>query len=83
MGQERFATPPPWRAGQIGDNALEQHDESGAGVAQRRRVQSDPEGRAEDRYGRSLLVASRGGVNVAEVLLAEGLAERRGGRENV
>lgn len=43
----------------------------------------NPEGRAEDRYGRSLLVASRGGANVAEVLLAEGLAERRGGRQNV
>lgn len=43
----------------------------------------NPEGRAEDRYGRSLLVASRGGANVAEVLLAEGLAERRGGRRNV
>ena len=43
----------------------------------------NPEGRAEDRYGRSLLVASRGGANVAEVLLAEGLAERRGGRGNV
>ena len=43
----------------------------------------NPEGRAEDRYGRSLLVASRSGANVGEVLLAEGLAERRGGRRNV
>ncbi len=43
----------------------------------------DPEGRAEDRYGRSLLVASRGGANVAEVLLSEGLAEWRGGKRYV
>lgn len=42
----------------------------------------NPEGRARDRYGRALLVASRGGANVSDVLLAEGLAERRGGRRN-
>lgn len=43
----------------------------------------NPDGRDRDRYGRSLLVVSRGGENVGAMLLAEGLAERRGGRTNV
>lgn len=42
----------------------------------------NPDGRSEDRYGRSLRVVSRRGANVAGVMLAEGLAERRGGRAN-
>jgi endonuclease YncB( thermonuclease family) len=46
-------------------------------------LEPNPEGRSRDRYDRALLVASRGGVNVGEVLLAEGLAERRGGGGNV
>lgn len=45
-------------------------------------LEPNPEGRSEDRYGRSLLVVSRGGENVGEAMLAEGLAERRGGRRS-
>ena len=40
-------------------------------------------GTITDSYGRKLLVLSRGGENVGVVLLAEGLAEKRGGRRNV
>ena len=46
-------------------------------------LEPNPDGRSQDRYGRKLLMVSRGGANVAEVMLAEGLAERRGGRHNV
>lgn len=46
-------------------------------------LSANPDGRAEDRYGRSLLVVSRGGQNVGDIMLAEGLAERRGGEANV
>lgn len=46
-------------------------------------LEPNPEGRAEDRYGRKLLVVSRGGENVGDVLLGEGLAEKRGGWGNV
>ncbi len=44
---------------------------------------ANPEGRSVDAYGRRLLVVSRGGRNLGDVLIAEGLAERRGGRRNV
>ena len=43
----------------------------------------NPEGRTKDRYGRKLLVLSRDGENVGAMMLAEGLAEKRGGRRNV
>lgn len=46
-------------------------------------LEPNPEGRSEDRYGRKLLVVSRGGENMGDVLLDEGLAERRGGQRNV
>ena len=39
----------------------------------------NPEGESHDHYGRALFVISRGGTNLGEVLVAEGLAERRGG----
>ena len=42
-------------------------------------LEPNPEGRARDRYGRSLMVVTRGGTNLGEVLLREGLAERYGG----
>ena len=45
-------------------------------------LEPNPEGRRKDRYGRSLLAISRSGENVAEVMLAEGLAERRGSSWN-
>ncbi|MEM7779476.1 MAG: thermonuclease family protein [Pseudomonadota bacterium] len=45
-------------------------------------LNSNPEGRSEDRYGRSLKVLSRDGENVGEMLLAKGLAEERGGWGN-
>ncbi len=44
---------------------------------------SNPDSRSEDRYGRSLFVVTRDGKNVGEVLLNEGLAERRSGRGNM
>lgn len=46
-------------------------------------LEPNPDGRSQDRYGRKLLVMSRGGANVADVMIAQGLAERRGGRQNV
>lgn len=46
------------------------------------RLEPNPEGRSEDRYGRRLLVVSRGGESVGDAMLADGLAERRGGRRN-
>ncbi len=39
-------------------------------------LEPNPEGRSEDRYGRSLLVVSRGGESVGDAMLADGLAER-------
>ncbi|KPP83643.1 nuclease homologue [Erythrobacter sp. HL-111] len=42
-------------------------------------LEPNPEGRARDRYGRSLMMVTRGGANLGEVLLREGLAERYGG----
>lgn len=38
-----------------------------------------PDGRLEDRYGRQLRIAHRGGESLGEVLVREGLAERWGG----
>lgn len=46
-------------------------------------LSANPEGRATDNYGRNLRVVSRGGQNFGDQLIAEGLAERRGGRRNV
>ncbi|MBV7258856.1 thermonuclease family protein [Erythrobacter sp. WH158] len=46
-------------------------------------LEANPEGREHDRYGRALLVVSRGGANLGDMLVGEGLAERRGGRGNV
>ncbi|MGB3469859.1 MAG: thermonuclease family protein [Erythrobacter sp.] len=40
----------------------------------------NPDGRARDYFGRSLMVVQRGGANLGEVLISEGLAERRDGR---
>lgn len=42
-------------------------------------LEPNPEGRTRDRYGRSLMVATRGGESLGAVLVAEGLAERWGG----
>lgn len=45
-------------------------------------LEPHPEGELYDRYGRALFVVSRGGTNLGDVLVAEGLAERRGGWSN-
>lgn len=39
-----------------------------------------PDGRSEDRYGRKLMVITRGGQSLGATLVAEGLAERWTGR---
>jgi endonuclease YncB( thermonuclease family) len=39
----------------------------------------NPDGRAEDDYGRSLLLVTRGGASLGAVLVDEGLAEQWGG----
>ncbi|NQZ46645.1 MAG: thermonuclease family protein [Erythrobacter sp.] len=46
-------------------------------------LEPNPDGRPRDRYGRSLLVLSRGGENVGQMFIADGLAEKRGGSENI
>jgi endonuclease YncB( thermonuclease family) len=42
-------------------------------------LEPNPEGRSEDRYGRSLMLVTRGGASLGAVLVDEGLAEQWGG----
>lgn len=42
-------------------------------------LEPNPSGDSEDRYGRSLMVVTRGGESLGAVLVAEGLAEAWGG----
>ena len=42
-------------------------------------LEPNPEGRDYDRYGRSLMLVTRGGASLSAVLVREGLAERWGG----
>jgi endonuclease YncB( thermonuclease family) len=42
-------------------------------------LEPNPDGRTEDRYGRSLLLVTRGGASLGAVLVDEGLAEQWGG----
>lgn len=42
-------------------------------------LEPNPEGRSEDRYGRSLKLVTRNGASLGDVLVREGLAERWGG----
>lgn len=42
-------------------------------------LEPNPDGRSEDRYGRSLMLVTRGGESLGAVLVDEGLAERWGG----
>lgn len=42
-------------------------------------LEPNPVGRARDRYGHTLMVATRGGESIGARLVAEGLAERWGG----
>jgi len=42
-------------------------------------LEPNPEGRAEDKYGRSLMLVTRGGASLGAVLVDEGLAEQWGG----
>ena len=42
-------------------------------------LEPNPDGRSTDRYGRSLMLVTRGGESLGAVLVDEGLAERWGG----
>jgi endonuclease YncB( thermonuclease family) len=42
-------------------------------------LEPNPDGRSEDRYGRSLMLVTRGGASLGAVLVDEGLAEEWGG----
>lgn len=42
-------------------------------------LEPNPEGRSADRYGRSLMLVTRGGASLGAVLVDEGLAEEWGG----
>ncbi len=42
-------------------------------------LQPNPDGRTEDKYGRSLMLITRGGESLGAVLVDEGLAEQWGG----
>ena len=42
-------------------------------------LEPNPEGRSEDRYGRSLMLVTRDGASLGAVLVREGLAEQWGG----
>lgn len=42
-------------------------------------LEPNPEGRAEDKYGRSLMLVTRDGASLGAVLVREGLAEEWGG----
>lgn len=42
-------------------------------------LEPNPEGRSEDKYGRSLMLVIRGGASLGAVLVDEGLAEEWGG----
>ncbi|MDZ4316921.1 MAG: thermonuclease family protein, partial [Azonexus sp.] len=46
-------------------------------------LEPNPEGRSEDRYGRSLMLVTRDGASLSEVLVREGLAEQWGGPKRV
>ena len=42
-------------------------------------LEPNPEGRSRDKYGRSLMLVTRGGESLGAVLVSEGLAEQWGG----
>lgn len=42
-------------------------------------LEPNPEGRSQDKYGRTLKLVTRGGASLGEVLVREGLAEQWGG----
>ena len=42
-------------------------------------LEPNPDGRSQDRYGRSLMLVTRGGASLGAVLVDEGLAEQWGG----